>query len=192
MELEKTEIKKREEHVLKLGTIESHHYMRISHGVRKKTEIKKREEHVLKLGTIESHHYMNLIITCVSAMELETQPVPLPLYNYDNVTKPITFVRHNILFGGSNKRVLIVGPSGCGKTNALIALLLHENGLRFMKSLHQEKYGFLRSVMTNTPEIGYREYVDINDLEPPEKMLGYSVIVFDDIIVFDQAQIKIS
>ncbi|KAK9679032.1 hypothetical protein QE152_g40351 [Popillia japonica] len=60
-------------------------------------------------------------------MELEAQPVPLPLYNYDNVTKPITFVRHNILFGGSNKRVLIVGPSGCGKTNALIALYFLED-----------------------------------------------------------------
>ncbi|KAK9739029.1 hypothetical protein QE152_g9322 [Popillia japonica] len=44
--------------------------------------------------------------------------------------------------------------------------------------------------MTNTPEIGYREYVDINDLEPPEKMLGYSVIVFDDIPSTDQNIIK--
>ncbi|KAK9687043.1 hypothetical protein QE152_g36749 [Popillia japonica] len=40
--------------------------------------------------------------------------------------------------------------------------------------------------MINTAEIGYREYVDINDLEPPEKMLGYSVIVFDDIPSTDQ------
>lgn len=120
-------------------------------------------------------------------MQLETQDISLPIYNFDSVCKTNSFIRHSTLFGGTCKRVLIVGPSGSGKTNTLLTLLLHPNGLRFKniyiccKSLYQEKYEYLKQILQGIPEIGYYEYTDVQEMPTPEKVYNNSVVVFDDI-----------
>lgn len=108
-------------------------------------------------------------------MQLEAQPLSLPVYNYDFVFNEKSFKRHSNLFGGTCKRALIVGSSGCGKTNTLLTLLLHPNGLRFKniyiccRSLHQPKYEDLKHVMESIPEISNFEYMDANDMATPDQ-----------------------
>lgn len=129
-------------------------------------------------------------------MKFKTQRLSLPVYNYDSVLKQKVFTRHSDLFGGTCKRTLIVGPSGCGKTNVLLTLLLHPNGFRFKniyiccRSLYQEKYEYLRSVLKAVPEIGYYEYVDANDMIAPEQVIDYSIVIFDDIPTINLSIVK--
>lgn len=129
-------------------------------------------------------------------MEHHNQLLSLPVTNFDEVLNPISFKRHSPLFGGTCKRMLLIGPSGCGKTNALLSLLLHLNGLRFMnlyicsKSLHQEKYNYLRNLFNTIPEIGYRECSDVKNMTPPSKVYPFSIVVFDDIPSIEQNVVK--
>ena len=62
----------------------------------------------------------------------ETLPVPNvgELLASDASSRDADGGRHGSLLPDS-VRALVVGPSGCGKTNAVVALLLAENGLKF-------------------------------------------------------------
>lgn len=123
----------------------------------------------------------------MTTMQLERQNIALPVTNFDSVCQSNSFTRHNNLFGGTCKRIIISGPSGSGKTNTLLTLLLHHNGLRFKNiyiccgSLHQEKYAYLRQVLQEVPEIGYHEYTGVQEMITPDRVDDYSVVVFDDI-----------
>ncbi|XP_043469606.1 uncharacterized protein LOC122503211 [Leptopilina heterotoma] len=66
-------------------------------------------------------------------MEFEAQSIKLPVYNFDTLVQDCnkkTENRHGNLLPNS-VRAIFCGPSNCGKTNALLALLIHPNGLRF-------------------------------------------------------------
>ena len=84
-------------------------------------------------------------------------------------------------------RAIICGPSNCGKTQALISLLLSENGLRFKnlyiysKSLAQPKYAYLERLFRKMPEIGYHTFSNDSDILPPEQIEKWSIMIFDDI-----------
>ena len=54
---------------------------------------------------------------------------------------------------------VICGRSNCGKTNALLAIIEHENGLRFVyiyvysKSADQPKFNYLKILMNGIPGV---------------------------------------
>lgn len=129
-------------------------------------------------------------------MKVEKQSFSLPVTNYDVVNNGNVFKKHGHIFGGNSKRGLIVGPSDCGKTNIILALLLHENGLRFQniylysKSLYQWKYKYLRTIMEPLIEIGYNEFNDGEDIISPEQIEPYSIIIFDDVVSCNQDVVK--
>lgn len=124
-------------------------------------------------------------------MKLEEQKQRLPIAN-------ILSDEHKTNSHGSllpeRIRAIICGPSGCGKTNVLLSLLLHRNGLKFKniylfgKTLHQPKYRYLQAVLERTPEIGFYTSADSNEL--PENIEGHSVIIFDDMTLEDQNNIR--
>ena len=84
-------------------------------------------------------------------------------------------------------RCIICGPSNCGKTNAMIALLLDINGLRFeniyvySKSLHQLKYLMLGEILKQNKNIGYFTFNDNTEILPPSESKPNSVFIFDDV-----------
>ena len=72
--------------------------------------------------------------------------------------------------------VLFCGPSNCGKKNALLALILHPNGLKFdnvyvySKSLKQPKYKFLEQVLNDVEEVEYYPFSEHEEVIPPMKL----------------------
>jgi hypothetical protein len=104
--------------------------------------------------------------------------------------------RHGELFP-DNIRCIMAGPSGAGKTNVMINMLFDRNGLRFSnlyvfsKTLHQDKYEFLKSVMDNlSPEITYHESASFENVLPPEELPPHSIVIFDDMVCEDQEVIR--
>lgn len=91
-------------------------------------------------------------------------------------------------------RATICGPSGCGKTNFMLSLLLSPNGLKFEnvyifgKTLHQSKYQYLKTVLEKVPEIGLYLFDDVKEL--PQDIEPNSVIIFDDVTMEEQDNIK--
>ena len=103
--------------------------------------------------------------------------------------------RHGSLLPDSI-RALYVGPSNCGKTNAMLTLLLHENGLRFRnvylytKTPFQPKYQMLGEILRGIPGMGFFVFSDTEEIIPPSKAEPYSVFIFDDIGCDKQRIIK--
>ena len=84
-------------------------------------------------------------------------------------------------------RAIFCGPSSCGKTNALRTLIIHPNGLKFeniyfcSKSLHQDKYEFLRKVIENVEGVRYYPYSKHEEVVRPEHAKPQSIMIFDDV-----------
>lgn len=119
-------------------------------------------------------------------MWIEKQQFSLPIKNQEiHIRK---FKKHGQLFEGTSKGAIIIGPSGCGKTNVMLSLITSNNGLRFLnlyiysKSLHQEKYEFLRKLINSIKEIDYFESSCEEDIIPPNEVKPYSLVVFDDLV----------
>lgn len=104
-------------------------------------------------------------------------------------------MRHSSLLP-NHLRCIIVGPSNCGKTNTLFSLLLSPHGLRFdnlyvySKSLHQPKYEYLESIMSNLENIGYHTFSNNTDILSPHEALPNSIFIFDDVACDRQDIIK--
>ena len=124
-------------------------------------------------------------------MSLLKQPFSLPIKSFDMEVN--RFKKHGKLFGGSSKRAIICGPSGCGKTSVMISLLTSEHGLRFKniyvysKSLYQNSYDFLRTLLKSIKEINYFETDNEADIVQPNQIKPYSIIVFDDVVCTNQS-----
>lgn len=82
-------------------------------------------------------------------------------------------------------RCIIAGPSNCGKTNLLISMIESKHGLKFeniyiySKTLEQDKYKYLKKLLTPIKEIGF--YASDKVLSPNETKKN-SIIIFDDVI----------
>ena len=65
-------------------------------------------------------------------MDLEEQQITLPVQNFDFTDKDNN--NNKATHGDflpNNIRAILCGPSACEKANALLALLIQPNGLRF-------------------------------------------------------------
>lgn len=121
-------------------------------------------------------------------MKFEAHPsITLPVRNFDlQNNNNDTFRKHGNLFP-TNVRCVICGPSNCGKTNLLMTLLTNENGLRFeniyiySKTLYQDKYKLLETILTPISGINYYQFSDSVDFIHPNNAQSNSIIVFDDI-----------
>lgn len=96
----------------------------------------------------------------------------------------------------NNIRCLVCGPSNCGKTNVLLSLLIEPTGLKFQnvylysKTLEQPKYKFLKNVIDGIKGMKYFSYNDKNDVISPEDAAKNSIIIFDDVAMENQENIK--
>ena len=121
-----------------------------------------------------------------SKMEFAKQQVALPVENFDVIDRKKVVSRHGNLLP-SSIRAIFCGPSSCGKTNALLSLITHPNGLRFVnlyvysKSLNQPKYEFLKKVIEPLKGMQYFAYSENDDVISSDKVLPDSIIIFDDI-----------
>lgn len=103
--------------------------------------------------------------------------------------------RHSNLLPNSI-RCIICGPSNCGKTNVLISLIVNPNGLRFeniyiySKTLDQEKYRYLESILKPIHVLGYHTFSTNDQVIAPSKAKPNSIIIFDDVICDQQNHIR--
>lgn len=91
---------------------------------------------------------------------------------------------------------MFYGPSNCGKTNALLALIIHPNGLRFQnvyiysKSLNQPKYKFLEKVLERVDCVKYFPFKEHEKVITPNDARLNSIFVIDDIACEKQDNVK--
>lgn len=80
------------------------------------------------------------------------------------------------------------GPSNCGKTNLLVSMIESEHGLKFenvyiySKSLEQDKYKYLRTVLEPIDGIGFYTFSSSDTVIPPNEAEKNSIMIFDDVI----------
>lgn len=104
-------------------------------------------------------------------------------------------VKHSLLLPNT-VRSIICGPSNCGKTNIMLNLLLHKNGLKFKhiylysKTAFQAKYRFLSEVMSRVSEGNMCIFNDNTEVIHPNDALPDSVMIFDDVVCENQANIR--
>ena len=129
-------------------------------------------------------------------MDFQNHKLKLPVSNFDAVANnDQTLRRHGELLP-SSIRAVFCGPSNCGKTNALLALLVHPNGLRFenvyiySKTLNQPKYQFLKDLLEPIDEVQYFPFSDNQQVILPDQVLPNSIMIFDDIACEKQGNIK--
>jgi hypothetical protein len=129
-------------------------------------------------------------------MKFIKQSSDLCIQNYDSLCGQEP---HRKRHGGmlpDTVRAIFVGSSGSGKTNAVFNLLFSKHGLRFKnvyvfcKSLQQKKYRLLENVMKGLPGIGYFTCTDNNAVMHPNDALPHSVMVFDDVSLEKQDNVK--
>ena len=121
-------------------------------------------------------------------MKFKVRNVKLPVTNFDKLARSSEHEkrRHGALLPHS-LRAIFCGPSNCGKTNALLTLIVHSNGLKFeniyvwSKSLHQDKYEFLRKVIENVEGVHYYPYSEHEEVVRPEDAKPQSIMIFDDV-----------
>lgn len=123
-------------------------------------------------------------------MRFIKQAIDISVRNMDDVTsssKRAKTKRHSALLPNSI-RCIIAGPSNCGKTNLLLSLIESEHGLKFenvyiySKSLEQEKYQYLKKMLSNIQGIGFYQFTSSNQVIAPNKAKKNSIIIFDDVI----------
>lgn len=134
-------------------------------------------------------------------MKYIKQPTCLKIVNLDTIMdkKSSSLAYHRKRHGSllpQTIRCLVCGSSNCGKTNLVLNLLFSKKGLHFenvyvySKSLYQAKYKFLRCVLKNLKGIGYFEYSDNDEVPPPSAVKPYSIMIFDDVAIGKQTNIK--
>lgn len=122
-------------------------------------------------------------------MRFSEQAINIPVRNIDDsmLGKKKKSRRHSKLLPNSI-RCIIAGPSNSGKTNLLISLIESENGLKFeniyiySKTLEQNKYEYLKSVLTPLDEIGFHTFSSSDEVIEPKLAKKNSIIIFDDVI----------
>lgn len=130
-------------------------------------------------------------------MRFVKQPLSLPVENIDEKLqhqKGPEIRRHGPLLPKSI-RAIVCGPSSCGKTNVLISLIENPNGLRFenvyifSKTLHQDKYKYLESILKPIKGLGFYTFSSNEQVIAPSKAKPNSIVIFDDVISEKQPQI---
>lgn len=122
-------------------------------------------------------------------MRFIKQAKNIDVRNIDNIVSSnrLQIKRHGSLLPNSI-RCIIAGPSNCGKTNLLISLIESENGLSFeniyiySKTLQQEKYEYLESLLKPIKHIGYFKFTSSDQVIHPNDARKNSLIIFDDVI----------
>lgn len=128
-------------------------------------------------------------------MQFVKQSITLPVKNIDSANKKKSKRKHSKLLPNSI-RCIICGPSNCGKTNVLISLIENSNGLRFendyiySKSLEQEKYKYLESILKPIKGLGYHTFNTSDEVIEPNEAKPNSIFIFDDVICDKQNNIK--
>lgn len=130
-------------------------------------------------------------------MRCTQQQQALPIINFDLFSDTLAnnYSKHGNLLPNSF-RAIFTGPSGCGKTNALLSLLLNDNGARFeniyvySKSLYQHKYELLKSVVQNAEGLRYFAFHNNEDVIDPSEALNNSIFIFDDVSCDKQNKIR--
>lgn len=123
-------------------------------------------------------------------MNFVQQAISIPVRNVDSSTlaKESKSFRHSKLLPNSI-RCIIAGPSNCGKTNLLISLIESEHGLKFeniyiySKTLTQDKYTYLKKVLTPIKEIGFHTFTASEKVIAPNDAKKNSIFIFDDVVV---------
>jgi hypothetical protein len=129
-------------------------------------------------------------------MKFIKQSSDLCIQNYDSLCGQEPHRKRHGCMLPDTVRAIFVGSSGCGKTNAVFNLLFSKRGLRFKniyvfcKSLQQKKYSLLENVMKGLPGVGYFTYSDNNAVMHPNDALPHSVMIFDDISLERQNNVK--
>lgn len=147
---------------------------------------------------MSAYLYIHHLVTAVgiTIMKLVKQIISLEISPIDH-SLAITSNknRHGELLPNTI-RCIICGPSNCGKTNAMISLLLHENGVRFQnvylysKTSFQPKYLFLHNILKTIPEVNMFVLKNNEDLTSPNKVLPNSIFIFDDVLCENQVNIR--
>lgn len=122
-------------------------------------------------------------------MRFVQQSVTIPVRNIDNSLnkKQSKHKRHSELLPNSI-RCIIAGPSNAGKTNLLISLIESEHGLKFenvyvySKTLEQDKYKYLKAMLSPIKGIGYYTFTSHDRVAHPNDIKKNSIIIFDDVI----------
>lgn len=120
-------------------------------------------------------------------MRFIEQRINIPVRNVDTSPQDKKSKKHSDLLPNSI-RCIIAGPSNCGKTNLLISLLESEHGLKFeniyiySKTLDQEKYEYLKKMLTGIEELGFYTFSSSDKVIPPNEAEKNSIIIFDDVI----------
>lgn len=90
-----------------------------------------------------------------------------------------------------------IGASCSGRTNALLALVLNPNGLKFSNlyicsnTLEQEKYAYLQRVLRPIDNMGFHTFSNLEAMVDPSQVKRDSIVIFDDVIC-DSSQSKVN
>lgn len=128
-------------------------------------------------------------------MNLKSSNNKMNVINFDWMTKSESRTRHGDLFPNM-VRSIICGTSNCGKTNLMLTLLIHPKGLKYQnvyvysKSLNQPKYVLLKQILDGVKEVNYFTYSNSDQIISPTEAKQNSVIIFDDVILDKQNNIK--
>ena len=129
-------------------------------------------------------------------MSFVEQSIKVPVTNIDKLVgdKDKELKSHGEILPG-RIRAIFCGSSNCGKTNALIALLLHPQTVKFQniylysKSANQPKYQFLKKIIDSIPGMKFFTFTDNEQVIRPDETLKYSLMIFDDIATEKQKPI---
>lgn len=130
-------------------------------------------------------------------MRLIKQSTSIPIMNMDDLSskKKIHENRHSSLLPNFG-RYIVVGSSNSGRTNAVLSLLLSENGLKYSSiyiyspTIEQDKYEFLKKVLQPLKEVNIFMFKSTDEIIKPEEVLPNSIIIFDDVVA-TESQINI-
>lgn len=121
-------------------------------------------------------------------MQFVKQALDIPVRNMDELIASKKLKRKHSDLLPNSIRCIIAGPSNCGKTNLLVSLIESENGLKFeniyiySKTLEQEKYNYLKEVLSTINGIGFYTFSTSDDVIAPTEAKKNSLIIFDDVI----------
>lgn len=123
-------------------------------------------------------------------MRFVKQEIDIPIQNYDEIISSSDGPkqrRHSELLPNTI-RSIIAGPSNCGKTNLLVSLIESEHGLKFeniyiySKTLNQDKYKYLRSLVESVDGMGFYAFSSSDQVIAPSEAKPNSIFIFDDVI----------